>query len=302
MGNATYFISYTTRTENDVKWAVWLEYILREIIGGETIMQKYDFHPGDNFKALMDDALAQADIVICVLTKAYMESINCREEWTNAKRYIPVRCDDCNPSGLLKSRVCIDLYGLDEESAYDAFVNALQGEPRPDAKPVFPFGSEKTVSGLPEFPEYTTNNLLDTAKSYDSIGLVYHNQMDYKTALRWYEKALAVREKVLGEEHSDTAKSYDNIGLIHHNQRDYDGALEWYGKALAIREKALGKEHPDTVKTYDSIGLIHRDQGDYEGALEWYGKALAIREKVLGKEHPDTVRTYKDTESVNKAQ
>jgi hypothetical protein len=70
VSDQTYFISYTSHAENDVKWAVWIEHVLRKTVGAKTIMQEYDFRPGDNFKALMDEALKKADIVICVYDNA----------------------------------------------------------------------------------------------------------------------------------------------------------------------------------------------------------------------------------------
>jgi len=99
MKGKTFFISYTTRTEADMLWAKWTEWVIREVIGGKTIMQEYDFRPGDNFKERMHNALQRADIVICVLTRHYMESTNCTEEWTNADFFIPVKFDDCAPQG-----------------------------------------------------------------------------------------------------------------------------------------------------------------------------------------------------------
>jgi tetratricopeptide (TPR) repeat protein len=161
VNNQTYFISYTTRSENDVRWAVWIEYVLHEIVGAKTIMQEYDFRPGDNFKALMDDALKIADTVIGVLTDAYMNSYNCREEWTNTDRFIPVRCDDCEPVGLLKSRVYIDLYGLDKNAAREEFISKLQGKTRPDSEPDFPFASDGATPDNPTFPGFDINNLPD---------------------------------------------------------------------------------------------------------------------------------------------
>jgi tetratricopeptide (TPR) repeat protein len=55
--------------------------------------------------------------------------------------------------------------------------------------------------------------------------------------LKWYQKALAVREKVLGAEHSDTASIYNNIAIVYRNQSEYDKALKWHQKALAIKKK-----------------------------------------------------------------
>ena len=51
----TFFISYTTRTERDAQWAKWAEWVLRVELGHKTIMQEYDFQPGDNFRERLDD-------------------------------------------------------------------------------------------------------------------------------------------------------------------------------------------------------------------------------------------------------
>ena len=161
MNNQTYFISYTTRTESDKKWATWIEYILRKVVGGKTIMQEYDFRPGENFKIHMDNALKEADVVICVLTRAYMDSVNCQEEWTNAERFIPVKCDDCKPEGLLKSRSYINLYGLDKNAARDTLVAELQEKLRPDEEPEFPAALNETALDEPTFPGFADNNLPD---------------------------------------------------------------------------------------------------------------------------------------------
>ena len=77
----TYFISYTTRTKEDVAWAKWVEWVLRVKLNSKPIIQEYDFRPGDNFKERMHDALIRADFVVCVLTRTYLESENCRNEY-----------------------------------------------------------------------------------------------------------------------------------------------------------------------------------------------------------------------------
>ena len=117
---------------------------------------------------------------------------------------------------------------------------------------------------------------------------------DFPQAMNYYQKALAIREKVLGSEHPDTAASYNNIGLLYHDQGDYPQALNYYQKALSIREKVLGMEHPGTARSYNNIGILYKVQGDFSKALSYYQKALAIYEKVLGLEHPDTAASYEN--------
>jgi tetratricopeptide (TPR) repeat protein len=128
----------------------------------------------------------------------------------------------------------------------------------------------------------------------------YSCQGNYKTALKWYKKALAVQEKVLGSDHPDMATTYNNIASIYNSQGDYPTALEWYKKVLAIREKVLGPEHTDMGILYNSIGYIYGCQSEYKTALAWLEKALAVFEKVLGSDHPDTVTVYNNITMVNK--
>jgi len=71
----------------------------------------------------------------------------------------------------------------------------------------------------------------------------------------WYQKALAIDEKVLGKDHPDTATTYDNTAGVYDDQGDNAKALEWYQKALDIREKKLGPDHPYTKQTKESIKL-----------------------------------------------
>jgi len=155
----TYFISYTISPlaggiSDDKKYAIWVEYVLREIIGAKTIMREYDFAYGDNFKVDMDEALKEADVVIGVLTRNYLLSENCKKEWTNAKHFIPVRFDDCQPEGLLTTANYIDLFTLKENDARERLVMGLQGETRPTSRPGYPI-----AFGNPAFPIATINSL-----------------------------------------------------------------------------------------------------------------------------------------------
>ena len=111
---------------------------------------------------------------------------------------------------------------------------------------------------------------------------------DYDAARPYYERALAIREKVLGAEHPDTASSLNNLGALLQATGDYDAARPYYERALAINEKVLGAEHPDTASSLNNLGFLLQATGDYDAARPYLERALAIREKVLGAEHPDT--------------
>jgi tetratricopeptide (TPR) repeat protein len=106
------------------------------------------------------------------------------------------------------------------------------------------------------------------------------------------EKALAIRRKVLGEEHPGTAFGYYRLATQLYREGKYAEAAEDFQKALAICRKVLGEEHPDTANTYNQLALNLDAQGKHTEAAERFHKALAIRSKVLGEEHSDTAQSY----------
>jgi tetratricopeptide (TPR) repeat protein len=106
------------------------------------------------------------------------------------------------------------------------------------------------------------------------------------------ERALRIREKVLGPEHPDVALSLDALGRAFTAQRDLAGAQSLYERALAINEKVLGPEHPATAISLDHLGTIFAMRSNLVGAQSLYERALAINEKVLGPEHHATAFNF----------
>ena len=156
-----YFISYTARTENDVQWAKWTEWVLRYKLGFVTRMMEYDSRPGDNFRERTNKALKEADCVIGVLTEGFLQSKECTDEWTNAKHFIPVRFDDCHPGGLLSSHTYIDLTGQDKKAAKEKLMTEIVGVQRPTEEPYYPVfvGNSAEIPKEPYFPVFSTDNL-----------------------------------------------------------------------------------------------------------------------------------------------
>jgi tetratricopeptide (TPR) repeat protein len=113
----------------------------------------------------------------------------------------------------------------------------------------------------------------------------------YAQARSFCQRALRIREQVLGLEHPDTARSLDSLGDVCMQQGDVAGAQPLYERALRIREKVLGPEHPDTARSLATLGCVFIERGDLVGAQSFCERALRIREKALGPEHPDTARS-----------
>ena len=75
-------------------------------------------------------------------------------------------------------------------------------------------------------------------------------------AIEWHQKALLIREKVLGKEHPETAESYNAIAMVCYDASDYNHAMVWCQKALSVYEKVFGKEHPTTKTVLKNMNII----------------------------------------------
>jgi tetratricopeptide (TPR) repeat protein len=118
----------------------------------------------------------------------------------------------------------------------------------------------------------------------ESRGLIRAGKYDEARPLA--ERALAIRERVLGPEHPDVDASLNVLAAIHIRKSDYARSESLFQRALAISEKALGPEHPSVANYLDSLANVYSGGGDYTKSEPLYQRAIAIREKFLGPEHP----------------
>jgi tetratricopeptide (TPR) repeat protein len=136
---------------------------------------------------------------------------------------------------------------------------------------------------LPKGAEERASHLLDRLAMFR-----HHALAAYAQARLLHDRALAIREKVLGPEHLDTSASLNNLAGLLQAQGNHTGARPLCERALAIKEKVLGPEHPDVATGLNNLATMLYHQGDLAGARPLFERALAIQEKVLGPEHPDT--------------
>jgi len=134
------------------------------------------------------------------------------------------------------------------------------------------------------------------ARLCNELGYHFETISDYLNARPLYERALAIREKVLGPEHPDTVVSLTNLGFLLSRQ-GFEEARPYCERVLAIREKVLGPEHPDTAFSLNNLGALLDSQGDLSGARSYYERALAIWEARLGPNHPNTKLARENVES-----
>jgi hypothetical protein len=153
-----FFISYT---QSDRDWAEWIAWQL-EGAGYSTVIQAWDFRPGQNFVSAMHRAAQEAERTIPVLSPSYLESKFGEAEWivafaqdpTGEKGLlVPVRIKKCDLEGLLGQVVYIDLVERDETVAREVLLNGvISKRAKPALASPFPGASKSEAPLFPGTP------------------------------------------------------------------------------------------------------------------------------------------------------
>ena len=122
--------------------------------------------------------------------------------------------------------------------------------------------------------------------SLNNLALLYQSQGRYAEAESLYQEALALRKKLLGEDHPDVATTLNNLALLYESQGRYAEAEPLYQEALALIKKLLGENHLYLATTINNLAVLYESQGRYAEAESLYQEALALIKKLLGENHP----------------
>lgn len=139
-----FFVSHTGA---DAVWANWIGWTLEEA-GYSVVIDRWDWRPGENFAVAMQQALVTSRHLLAVLSPDYLTATFCQPEWAAAfardphgwnRALIPVKVRPCQPDGLLRPILLIDLIGLDQAAAKRRLLDGIgPGRRRPHHEPPFP--------------------------------------------------------------------------------------------------------------------------------------------------------------------
>ncbi len=97
-----------------------------------------------------------------------------------------------------------------------------------------------------------------------------------------YERALRIREKVFGPEHTDVATSLNNLANLLQKTGEFAASKPLYQRALRIWEKALGPEHPDVVTSLENLAALEFTLGASDAGWALLARASQIARKHRG--------------------
>ncbi len=126
---------------------------------------------------------------------------------------------------------------------------------------------------------------IDSAAIFNSLGVIFDREKNYKKAHINYQKALSIREKRLPPYHLDIAQSCRNLGWMKRLAEQYEEATSLLTRTCNIREGLLGCAHSLTLEAYYDLADTHQLREDYAAASCCYQKALIASKELHGPKH-----------------
>lgn len=111
----------------------------------------------------------------------------------------------------------------------------------------------------------------------------------FREAIPVAERVVAIRERVLGAEHTEVATALIFLAALYSNISDYQHAEPVYLRALAIYEKSLAPDDPNIIAVNNIVAGMYRDKGDYTRAEQFAQRELSLSEKKYGAEKVELV-------------
>ncbi|MDR7373002.1 tetratricopeptide repeat protein [Flavobacterium aquidurense] len=153
-------------------------------------------------------------------------------------------------------------------------------------------GSEATVTEAIPYLKYIKNPK-HAWNSYVILGINYLNTYDYKTALLYYNKALALKTTEWRK-----AAAKNNIAFIYMQQQKYKEAIQIF-QAL-LKTDGVKKFPEDYARALDNIGYCYMQEKDSK-ALFYLTEALKIRTQIkddlgMGSSYYHLAEFYQDSD------
>lgn len=126
----------------------------------------------------------------------------------------------------------------------------------------------------------------EVAASYNDLGLIYTSTNPDK-ALEYYDKAMAVYEKLHGSEHRKIAIANNNLGFVYRQLKLYGDAVTSFETAEAIWKKIYPNGHPNQALALVNLGLTYGQMGNPTASLGYYERAVTMYKSYYGEKHSD---------------
>jgi len=121
---------------------------------------------------------------------------------------------------------------------------------------------------------------VDLATFLNALGVVYI-ETDRLKARAVLERALSLREKLLGPNEAQVGSSINNLAMLSWREGNLTATEQSLLRALAITEKSHGPTHPDMSIVLKNLGLFYQAKGEVPKAISFLARANENREHNL---------------------
>ncbi|KAF4621770.1 hypothetical protein D9613_012118 [Agrocybe pediades] len=152
------------------------------------------------------------------------------------------------------------------------------------------FREEKNV--LPIIIEHRKQALgenMNTLDSMHELAVCLTNQGKLAEAEEMYCKVIALKTKILGDDHPSTLTSRRDLGSLYADKGQWEEAKAIILPVVEACTRVLGEENMDTLDSMHELARCLQNQGKLAEAEEMFSKVIALRTKILGDDHPSTL-------------
>ena len=251
------FITYAHKDiEAKDKLVTYLATIKRE--GLINIWYDNEILPGDRWRDSISDTLAEADILLYLVSNDSLASENCNKELAEALnanvRVIPIILESCD--------------WLDHQlSAFQV----LPGE----GKPINVWeneneGWQSTVAGIRKVIHQMQTQVTSSSNvsQEEFLAELEYKRGTFLMGLEKIEEAIKAYSDVI-ELNPHYSAAYNNRGVIYANRGEYDVAIRDFSKAIEL--------NPRDFFAYNNRGNAYNDLGQVDKAIEDFNKAIYLK-------------------------
>ena len=129
------------------------------------------------------------------------------------------------------------------------------------------------------------------ATFYNNYALFCDNQKEYNIAIDFYNRALVIKSKTVGQWHISAARIYGNKALAYYNLKDYGKAIKESKQAQRIYSDNGEAYCRDALRNLGTLASSMAMLKKYDEALELLFKIRKIRVEKYGNNDIDVAQT-----------
>ncbi|MCA0240711.1 MAG: serine/threonine-protein kinase [Proteobacteria bacterium] len=136
------------------------------------------------------------------------------------------------------------------------------------------------------------------AEAHNTLGIVLGSLQRHDEALAHLQQALALRQRLFGDEHELVAVVLHNIGLTQRAAGQPQQAEQTLRRSLAIKQARWPAGHPLTLGTLEVLGRVLNEQRRFDEAEALLLQALRARAALYGDDNEKTAVVHNELANV----